>query len=77
MVSGSPVAASLTPVWPPARLAIGKLKPRGRVVCRYLLVLLLSVALVRGGETWVICAGVEKYDDPAVSALRFAAADAV
>ncbi len=43
---------------------------------RKLLSVLLLASLSQAAETWVIAAGVEQYDDPGISALQYAAADA-
>ncbi len=40
------------------------------------LVLLLSVGLAHAGQTYLLAVGIEKYDDPDISAVRYAAADA-
>ncbi len=42
---------------------------------RALLALLLSVALTGAAQTYVVAAGVEQYDDPAITSLRYAVAD--
>ncbi len=46
------------------------------VRCRWLLLLPLAAVLASSGETFVIAAGVEQYDDARISSLRYAVADA-
>ncbi len=42
---------------------------------RTLLLVLLSISLSHAAETYLVCAGVERYDDPGISPLRYTVAD--